>query len=149
MTRFRYSPTKFWIALIVALGLTFMVTGLTWMIFTRLGNPNANVITATAGFVFLAFFSARMALQYFRDDIVLSVLPMGIEDARWGRGLVEWDEIKEITLAQRESTFEIKLILWPLNDVSATLPIDLEALESDVETIIHAIQKHMTVRSEY
>ncbi len=149
MTRFRYSPSKFWISLIVALGLTFMVTGLTWMIFTRLGNPNAGAITAAAGFVFLAFFSAKMAMQYFRDDIVLSILPMGIEDVRWGRGLVEWDEIKEITLAQRERTFEIKVILWPQKGSPTALPIDLDALESDVETVTKAIMQYTPIRSEY
>ena len=126
-----------------------MVTGLTWMIFTRLGNPNVNTITAIAGFVFLAFFSARMALQYFRNEVVLSILPTGIEDARWGRGLVEWELIKEITLAQRESNFEINVILWPQNGVQTTLPIDLDALESDVETITNAIMQYMPIRSDY
>ena len=119
------------------------------MIFTRLGNPNANAITAIAGFVFLAFFSARMALQYFRNEVVLSILPTGIEDARWSRGLVEWELIKEITLVQRETAFEINVILWPQNNFPTTLSIDLDALESDVETVTKAIMQYMPIRSEY
>lgn len=149
LTRFRYSPTKFWISLTVALGLTAMVTGLTWMIFTRQGNPNANTITAAAGFIFLAFFSARMAIQYFRDDVVLAILPTGIEDTRWGRGTVEWEQIKEITLRQRESNFELYVHLWPVENKSTQLPIDLDVLESDVETILAAINVYIQVRDEY
>ncbi len=149
MTRFRYSPTKFWISLTVALGLTAMVTGLTWMIFTRQGNPNTNLITAVAGFIFLAFFSARMAVQYFRDDVVLSILPTGIEDVRWGRGLVEWEKIKEITLTQREENFELNIYLWPKDNKSTRLPIDLDELESNVNTVLEAINRYFTVRSEF
>ena len=153
MNRFRYSRQKFWLALVVALGLTAMVTGLTWMIFTRLGNPNANATTAIAGLIFLAFFSARMALQFIRDDVVLAILPTGIEDARWSSGLVEWERVKEITLAQRESEFEINIHLWPHHwpdeNGPPTLAIDLGALESDVETIINAITVHMPVRDEF
>ena len=149
MTRFRYSPTKFWISLIVALGLTAMVTGLTWMIFTRQGNPNANLITATAGLIFLAFFSARMALQYFRDDVVLAIQPTGIMDARWGRGMVEWELVKEITLRQFESNFELVVHLWPVNKYAERLPIDLDALEGDVDAVLAAIMVHMPVRNEF
>ncbi len=149
MNRFRYSRTKFWLAIIVALGLTAMVTGLTWMIFTRLGNPSADAITAVAGLIFLAFFSARMALQYFRDDVVLAILPTGINDARWARGSIEWERIKEITLRQRENEFQLDVHLWPVSGSSEILSIDLEALESDVETITSAINIHMPIRNEY
>jgi hypothetical protein len=149
MTRFRYSRTKFWLALVVALGLTAMVTGLTWMIFVRLGNPNANTITAAAGLIFLAFFSARMAFQFFRNEVVLAILPTGIEDARWGIGLIEWERIKEIALSQRENEFELNVYLWRNGDVTQILAIDLEALESDVDTIINAITVYLPVRAEY
>ena len=149
MNRFRYSRTKFWLALVVALGLTAMITGLTWMIFTRLGNPNANGITAAAGLVFLAFFSARMALLYWRDEVVLAVLPTGIEDARWDWGMIEWERIKEITLRQREAEFSLNVHLWPQEGNSPVLPIDLGALESDVDTITRAINIHMPIRDEY
>lgn len=153
MTRFRYSPTKFWISLIVALGLTAMVTGLTWMIFTRQGNPATNTITATTGLVFLAFFSVRMAYQYFRDDVVLAILPTGISDVRWGRDIVEWVEIKEITLRQRETNFELIVHLWPAGKngdlETVQLPIDLDALESNVDTILAAITNYIAVRHEY
>ncbi len=149
MNRFRYSRTKFWLAIIVALGLTAMVTGLTWMIFTRLGNPSADAITAVAGLIFLAFFSARMALLYFRDDVVLAILPTGINDARWARGSIEWERIKEITLRQRENEFQLDVHLWPDSGASEILSIDLEALESDVETITSAINIHMPIRNEY
>ncbi len=126
-----------------------MVAGLTWMIFTRLGNPNANLITFAAGFIFLAFFSARMVLQYFRNDIVLSILPTGICDTRWGRGLIEWEKIKEVTLLQRESEFEINIHLWPVAQKAEILPIDLNALESNVETVINALAVHIQVRTEF
>lgn len=119
------------------------------MIFTSLGNPNADLITIAAGFIFLAFFSARMAIQYFRDDIVLSILPTGIYDARWGRELIEWEKVKEITLSQREQEFELNVHLWPIAGDVKILPIDLDALESDVDTIIDAIAVHVQVRTEY
>ncbi|MCP4183097.1 MAG: hypothetical protein GY761_07235 [Hyphomicrobiales bacterium] len=149
MNRFRYSRTKFWLAMIVALSLTAMVTGLTWMVFTRLGNPNTDLITAIAGLIFLAFFSLRMALQYFRDEVVLAVLPTGINDTRWGRGLVEWELIKEILLRQRESEFELIVHLWPNAGTGQALAIDLDALEGDVETITASITRYMPIRSEY
>jgi len=149
MNRFRYSRSKFWLALIVALALTVLVTILTWMIFTRLGNPNTNLITTAAGLVFLAFFSARMALQYFRDEVVLAVLPTGIIDARWKTGLIEWERIKEIALRQRESEFELHVYLWPKTGDLQILPIDLGPLESDVETIVGAISAYLPVRQEF
>ncbi|MCF6320146.1 MAG: hypothetical protein L3J32_00020 [Rhizobiaceae bacterium] len=149
MNRFRYSRRKFWNAFIVALALTAMVTGLTWMILTRIGNPRAFEFTAAAGLIFLAFFSARMALLYFRDEVVLAILPTGIDDARWGVGVVQWERIKEITLHQRESEFELIIHLWPVNGVSERLPIDLDTLESDVDIIVHAIEGYLGVRSEY
>ena len=132
----------------MALGLTAMVTGLTWMIFKSQGNPNANTITFGAGFIFLAFFSARMAVQYFRDDIVLSILPTGIQDERWAHPLVEWEQIKEIILRQRESQFELNVHLWPTGETATVLPIDLDALESDVDVIVDAILVHKRVRNE-
>ncbi len=119
------------------------------MIFTSLGNPNANAITTFAGLVFLAFFSAKMALQFFRDDVVLAILPTGISDARWNGGLVEWDKIKQITLRQHESEFELGVYLWPQNEEALNLAIDLGPLESDVDTIVSAITIYMPVRSEY
>lgn len=149
MNRFRYSRIKFWLAMIVALGLTAMVTGLTWMIFTRLGNPDADFITAIAGLIFLAFFSLKMGLRYFRDEVVLAVLPTGINDARWGRGLIEWELIKEINLRQRESEFELIVHLWPNTGMGPALAIDLEALEGDVETITTSITRYMPIRSDY
>jgi len=149
VNRFRYSRRKFWRALIVSLGLTAMVTGLTWIIFTRTGNPNAFEFTAAAALVFLAFFSARMAVLYFRDEVVLAILPTGIDDARWGAGMVQWERIKEVTLRQRESEFELTVHLWPVNGISESLPIDLDALESNVDTVVHAIEAYLYVRSEY
>ena len=149
MNRFRYSRTKFWLAMIVALSLTAMVTGLTWMIFTRLGNPNADLITAIAGLIFLAFFSLKMGLQYFRDEVVLAVLPTGISDARWGRGLIEWELIKEINLRQRESEFELIVHLWPNTGMGPALAIDLEALEGDVDAITSSITRYMPIHSDH
>jgi len=149
MNRFRYSRTKFWLAMIVALALTAMVTGLTWMIFTRLGNPDADLITAIAGFIFLAFFSLKMALQYFRDEVVLAIMPTGINDTRWGRGLIEWELIKEIVLRQRENEFELVVHLWPNAGLGQGLAIDLDALEGDVETITNSITRYMPIRSDY
>lgn len=135
--------------MIVALALTAMVTGLTWMIFTRLGNPDADLITAIAGFIFLAFFSLKMALQYFRDEVVLAIMPTGINDTRWGRGLIEWELIKEIVLRQRENEFELVVHLWPNAGLGQGLAIDLDALEGDVETITNSITRYMPIRSDY
>ena len=67
---------------------------------------------------FWHFFSARMALQYFRDEVVLAILPTGIEDLRWSVGLIEWERIKEITLNRRESEFWLKIHLWPEAGIS-------------------------------
>jgi len=149
MNRFRYSRTKFWLAMIVALGLTAMVTGLTWMIFSRLGNPQVDLITAIAGLVFLAFFSLKTGLQYYRDEVVLAVLPTGIRDARWGRDLIEWELIKQINLRQRENEFELMVHLWPNTGLGRPLTIDLEALEADVETITASITRYMPIHSEH
>jgi len=149
MTRFRYSRTKFWRALIVSTGLTAMVSGLTWIIFSRSGNPNAGEYTAIAGLVFLVFFSARMALLYFRDEVVLAIMLSGIDDARWEDGLVPWERIKAITLRQRESEFKLTVHLWPKRGVPRSLSIDLDVLEGDVNTVLDAITAHMPVRREY
>jgi hypothetical protein len=112
-TRFRYARAKVRSAILAALVMTAMVTGLTWMLLSAGYHPNKLLYTALSGLVFFAFVSAAMLLHYWRNSVVVAVLPTGLVDLRWQADPVPWEAIREIVLRRVEDEYELDVHLWP------------------------------------
>ncbi len=150
MARFRYSRAKFWQAVSVALALTALVMFLSWLLLNFAGLRNADVYSAATALIFLGFCSAGMLWRYSRNEVILAVLPTGIADVRWASGdePVGWERVRQITLRQRESDFELVILLWPGENGGrgdSQLTSDLTPLEGDVETVVRAINRYVPV----
>lgn len=149
-TRFRYSREKLKLALITALGLTAMFTLVTWMVFAILWSSWANVAAISSSMVFLAFFSLKSGLIYWRDDAVLSIMPSGISDKRFPISVVgrhvSWSELRDVELVLREDTPQLVLRLWANARAPDTLAVEMSELDAAPGIIIAAISKYTPVK---
>ncbi len=151
MIELRYSRAKFKTTLLVAIMLTVMITGVTWMILTRLGNPYANLITALTALIFFGFCTVGMLWRYYNNEVVFAVRRTGLFDKRWPHEAVNWEDIKEVVLVQREADFSLEVRLWPQTSKTAAealLQIDLSPFDTSVQAIIDAIGSKVPLRRE-
>ncbi|MFK5980122.1 MAG: hypothetical protein QM488_14670 [Rhizobiaceae bacterium] len=130
-----------------------MFTILAWMISARLAGGYATIVTAVVALVFFVFCSIGMLSRYYRDEVVLAVRQQGFFDKRLKQKIINWEEIKEIVLLQREQEFQLELHLWPMSRdgiVSINgiepLKIDLEPFEIDINDLMQAINEHTKTR---
>ena len=151
--QFRYAREGFRRNLIIAVALTALVCGVTWLLLGIYGSANMNLYTVIMGLLFFAFISARMLAQYLRNEVVLAVQPTGLFDARISSDTISWDQIKELTLLRREQEYSLSMALWPgkvsnIQDKGAgrTYNIDLSSLEGGSEKILSAIQQYMPIK---
>ncbi len=151
--QFRYSKAGFRRNLVIAIGLTLLICGLTWLLLGIYGSNHMNLLTIITGLCFFAFISARMLAQYFRNEIILAVQPTGIYDGRISDETIAWEKIKELVLIRREQDYSLSVILWPGRNGNTTLQensfeLELSVLEGGSEKILDAIQKYMPIRME-
>lgn len=155
MHQFRYSRSKFSIALVTSAGLTFIVTFVVHLVSRLFRLDDLWIITWSAAIIFFMFFSARALWLFLQNDVILAVRPDGIFDARLSADAVLWQDIREISLVRRENDFQLDLQLWPnptikLNEISPgarpNMKIDLSVLDAPVETIVAAVQQYAAVQ---
>jgi len=149
-TQFRYSQNSFQTSVLVALGLTAIVSFLVWLFSRLLGFVHYNWITAVSGLIFFSFCSAAMIIRYMRNEVVLSVRPDGLFDARYSSQAVPWEEIKDIRLGRHENEFQLNVFLWPREAMPGqvaqpSFTIDLAPLDGGVEAILAAVGGHVTI----
>ncbi len=152
-TQFRYSKTSFQTSVLVALGLTLIVSFLVWLFSQLLGFAHYNVITGVSGLIFFSFCSAAMIFRYVRNEVVLAVRPDGLFDARYSEEAVPWDQIKDIRLGRQENEFQLDVFLWPMEAVThlqavPAFSIDLAPLDAGVETVLEAFSNYSGISVE-
>ena len=159
-SQFRYSKSKFRNNLVIALALTGMVCGLTWLVLGIYGSPRLYLYSSIVGLIFFAFMSVKMLRQYIGDKVVLAIRPTGLYDGRWSSEIIDWDAIKQIDLGQRENEFMLPVWLWPQKSTNVTsmdtraeqaktvkpdFTIDLEPLDGKPSHIVKLIGQYMPV----
>lgn len=149
----RYSREKFQFTLLSAILLTAMFTILAWLISSQLAGGYATMITAGVALVFFVFCSIGMLSRYYRNEVVLAIRQQGFFDKRLKRKIINWDEIKEVVLSQREREFLLEIHLWPMSHESVVsitgkepLKIDLEPFEVSIDELMQAIGEHTKTR---
>ena len=155
MIELRYSRKKFQFTLLSAILLTVMITALAWMLSIRLAYIYSTYITAGVALVFFVFCSIGMLSRYYRDEVILAVRQTGLFDKRLRRKIINWEEIKEVVLLQRENEFQLEIVLWPMSGSGVAgknkkpkkpLTIDLEPFEIGIDDLMQAISGHAKVR---
>lgn len=153
-SQFKYSKAKFRTNLLIAIVLTAMVCGFTWMLLGIYGSQHMTLYTIIVGSIFFAFMSVKMLRQFIQDKIILAINPNGLLDARWSEEIIAWEKIKDISLGQREEEFILSVWLWPNSNSpqsshqssDETFQIDLEPLEANPELIVELINTFKQVR---
>ncbi len=146
--KFHYSREPFRRNLLIAVLLTIVVYGLSWLLLGIAGFQNRTLYALATGFVFFAFISFRMIRQYLAHDVVMAVQPTGLYDSRLAREVVPWDGIKELVVVQRESEVFLRVEQWPLRDGSPRpgRELSLSLLDGDAGVIVAAIRAYKPVR---
>ena len=171
MTSLRYSRPKIRVALVVAAAMTAMVSATLWMILNVFHFAHTDLVSALSALVFFAFVSVAMVVRYLRNQVVLAVRPTGLYDARWRAETIAWQDIREIVVRRVESEYELDVYLWHRQKPGQTpghesgksqaggqsghqpdyVPdhiIELAPLEGDAASIIPAIGRHVSVRTD-
>ena len=147
----RYSIPKFRETILIAVGLTAMVAGLSWMMLLAFGNPHARLWTALTALVFFGFISAPALLKYVRNETVLAILPTGLAYARYTDEPLPWESIRDVVVRQTENDYQLDVYLWKRQGAAATAPdltIELAPLDAGPAAIVEALGKHVRVRFE-
>ena len=140
---------------VVALGLTAIVTFLVWLFSHLFGIRQADLVTAISGLVFFGFCSATMVVRYLRRDVVLAIRPDGYFDARFHEDAVPWEQIKDIRIARQENEFHLNVYLWPNSaewqpnaTAVPTFSSELTPLDQGVTIILEAISTYIDISVE-
>ena len=150
--QYRYSQSGFRTSVVVAIGLTAIVSFLIWLFARLFGFQNSNLITFVSALLFFGFCSATMIWRYAQRAIIVAVRPDGFFDARYSSQAVPWDNIKELRLGRAENDFELNVFLWPNGaaqppnaPIRPSFVSDLSPLDAGVTTVLEAIAKHKPI----
>lgn len=148
--QYRYSKNSFQKSIATAVGLTLIISFLVWLFSRLMTFSHPYWITLVAGTVFFSFCSAAMIYRYMRKEIIVSVRPDGLFDARYSSQAVPWDQIKEVRLERQENEFQLLVQLWPMGEAPPELIwIDLAPLDADVESILQAIAPNARISVDH
>jgi ABC-type nickel/cobalt efflux system permease component RcnA len=154
MSGYRYSRPKVRTALVVAAGLTAVVSGTAWMLMLAFHVRHADLYASASAAVFFAFVSATMLWRYLRNEVVLAVQPTGLYDSRWRSDAVAWEAVREVVVRRKEDEVELDVYLWQpqmsggRREVRPDHTIELAPLEGSAASIVGAIAEHVTVRQD-
>lgn len=143
MAHYQYSKAKIRISIVVAAALSALVSGLAWMILTRLGYLQAGWLALGVAMIFFAFISAPTLLRFLRNESVLVIVPTGILDKRLHTGMLSWDQVRQIFIVQSEDEWSLETILWkaPNQLTPKVLRSNLSELQAEPQDIIKDLQR--------